>query len=159
LETAYQLPTETLSPEPYLKLSGISVALAEVCLAQKAPQRAYDAYIEALNQLQEAKHKLSGKERVRAVSIALQLGQMAEEYSQPAEEEEKWLTFAVEEVLRIVKGPKPDAVGPVQEDQQKLVIAELDLPKWVEKTDIGAPLEALGAFYSRVGKPEWVRPS
>jgi len=38
------------------------------------------------------------------------------------------------------------------------VLADLDLPEWVTKTDICAPLEALGAFYARQGKVEYSMP-
>jgi hypothetical protein len=114
------------------------------------------------------------RERMRAVALAAKLGAMAEEYALPAVQEEAHLVFAVEEMLRVVKAlpsTSPTAsplealarlVSPrveegakdAKEDEGSVVLAELELPGWVSTTDVGAPLEALSAFYARVGRVE-----
>lgn len=66
------------------------------------PQEAYEVYTASLAQLRAAKG-LSGKERLRCVALAYKLGEMAETYSQPQEEEERWLVYAVEELLRVLR--------------------------------------------------------
>lgn len=96
------------------------------------------------------------------MSIAYKLGEMAETYQQPTEQEEKWLVFAVEEMLRILRdeqaaarlasGEAPDAG--TDASTEKVILDELELPAWVQQTDVVAPLQALGAFYSRAGKHE-----
>jgi hypothetical protein len=91
---------------------------------------------------------MSGSERMRIVAVAYKLGEMAGMYQQPLEEEERWLSVAVEELLLFMKEGGSDSV------QKVALAAELDLPGWVSKTDIGAPLEALGAFYARNGNVE-----
>jgi hypothetical protein len=94
---------------------------------------------------------------------------MAETYSFGDAEEEKWLTWSVERLLEIVQehgvalrsGPSENGTEERGQENQaeevRLVLADLDLPEWVTKTDLGAPLEALGAFYARQGKVESVR--
>jgi len=68
-------------------------------------------------------------------------------------EEEKWLVWGVEEILRIVQDSQTKSdVGML--DESRMVLAELELPGWVTTTDLGAPLEALGAFYARSGNLE-----
>ena len=111
-QTAQTLPISAFSSDPYLKLSGIAIALAEVLEASDRPSEAYETYSTALAQLRasQATKKLSGKERMRAVALAHKLGEMAEVYQRGAEEAEGFLTFAVEEVLRVIKDGQADIV-------------------------------------------------
>ncbi|CAL1699611.1 unnamed protein product [Somion occarium] len=160
LETAQQLPLERLSPDPHLKLSGIAIVLGEVLEKADHPQAAYEVYTSALSQLQNTQG-LSGPERVRAAAIAFKLGEMAELYQQPPEEEEKWLVYTVEELLRVVRdyqGNIPHQPGGGGDERQLAALSELELPGWVTKHDLIAPLETLGAFYNRVGKQEYAVP-
>jgi len=75
-------------------------------------------------------------------------------------EEEKWLVWGVEEILRIVQDSQTKSDVGVSEkrngssDESRMVLAELELPGWVTTTDLGGPLEALGAFYARSGNLE-----
>lgn len=131
--------------------------MAEELEASNRPQEAYDIYSTALAQLRAAKNP-SARERMRAVAIAHKLGEMAEIYQQGPEEEEQWLTFAVEEVLRVIKdegvAPKQVKSAAEPEGEDGTMLAELSLPWWVRKVDVAAPLEALGRFYAREGKNE-----
>lgn len=166
LETALALPLDELGPNPHAKLSGISIVLGEVLELANKPAEAYEVYVAALVRLQSAIQKptvipISGPERVRAASLAFKLGEMAEMYSQPEEEEEKWLTFAVEEMLRILRdtqhsGKSKDVTesGDTDGGKQLVDLDELELPSWVGRDDVVAPLEKLGAFYNRQGKQE-----
>ncbi|TCD67416.1 hypothetical protein EIP91_012388 [Steccherinum ochraceum] len=170
LETALALPLDELSPNPHAKLSGIAIVLGEVLELANKPAEAYDVYAAALLRLQNAMKKptsvpISGPERVRAASLAFKLGEMAEMYSQPEEEEERWLTFAVEEMLRILRDTQsPEKSRDVTESgstnsgKQSVDLDELELPAWVGRDDVVAPLEKLGAFYNRQGKQEWAVP-
>ncbi|KAL1949009.1 hypothetical protein VTO73DRAFT_10815 [Trametes versicolor] len=156
-QTAQSLPISAFATEPHLKLSGVAVALAEALEGSNRPQEAYDIYSAALLQLRAAKD-LTGRERMRAVAIAHKLGEMAEIYQQGPEEAEPWLTFAVEETLRVVKdesNAKKGRGAGEPEGEVGSMLAELDLPQWVQKTDVVAPLEALGRFYAREGKNEY----
>ena len=76
---------------------------------------------------------------------------MADTYQLGEAEEEKWLTWSVEEVLKLAKAIGSSKPGSDSEENQ-LVLSDLELPKWASMTDIGAPLESLGAFYARTGK-------
>lgn len=87
---------------------------------------------------------------------------MAETYQLPVAEEERWLTYAVEELLRIIRDETAKATLVVEGDSESkdntpLMLAELEMPPWVTKTDVGAPLEALGRFYAREGNVECVQ--
>ncbi|KAI0052142.1 hypothetical protein FA95DRAFT_1553815 [Auriscalpium vulgare] len=159
-ETALSLPKESLAPQPYLKLSGISVLLGEVLESNGRPKSAYEAYSECLAHLQSNWSALAGQEKMRAVAIAHKLGEMADTYQQGEEEEERWLTWAVEEVLRISKdaSDSSQSADKMPGEDGKIVLAELELPKWVSTTDVGAPLEALGTFYAKVGKLDFAVP-
>ena len=113
-------------------------------------------YVAALERLRKAS-ELTGKERLRAVALAYKLGEMAETYQLPAEEEERWLVYAVEEMLHVVRdeqAPGPKMSGADEQASQTLNLDELELPSWVDTTDVVVPLQALGTFYSRVGKQE-----
>ncbi|KAI0763447.1 hypothetical protein BD413DRAFT_642949 [Trametes elegans] len=162
-ETAQTLPLAAFGSEPHLKLSGIAVVYAEALEGTNRPKEAYDLYSAALAQLRAAQG-LTGRERMRAVAIAHKLGEMGEIYQQPPEEVEQWLTFAVEEVLRVVRdgASAPDGKGTAggvgteePEGEDGAMLAELDLPWWVRKIDVVAPLEALGRFYAQEGKNEY----
>lgn len=102
---------------------------------------------------------LTPQEVLRQVSIAHKLGQMAEAYSFGEAEEEKWLNWSVEKLLGIVNkygvvlGGNSGAVEG-KDSEVKALLADLELPGWVTKEDIAAPLEALGAFYARRGNIE-----
>ncbi len=148
--TVRNLPLDTLGEEPYLKLSGVAVALADVFEQDGQLEQAYNLYQEVLKIMQDAT-SLTGNERLRAVAIAGKIGEHAETLKKPQAEEEKYLQWAVEEVLRLVKEANAGEIDP---DVDQLVLAELDLPPWASSTDVGAPLEALAGFYRRIGKIE-----
>ncbi|KAH9039188.1 hypothetical protein EDB84DRAFT_1477997 [Lactarius hengduanensis] len=150
-ETALSLPSEKFSPSPFLKLSGIAITLSEVLEEDGQPKKAYETYVNALEHLKQHWAVLTGEERLRAISMGQKLGEIADTYQLGDEEEERWLTWTVEEVLKLAKDNGSPRLGGKSEDSH-LVLSDLELPKWVRVTDIGAPLEALGAFYARTGK-------
>ena len=165
-ETALELPLEKFAPSPHLKLSGIAIALASTLEEAERPEPAYEVYSDALSRLRAANaaSPLSGPERLRAVALASKLGEMAETYQLPVAEEERWLTYAVEELLRLIRDEtakgqiavEGDSAAWTRKDETPLMLAELEMPPWVTKTDVGAPLEALGRFYAREGNVECV---
>ena len=157
-ETAQTLPADTFAPNPYLKISGIGIALAGVLEAHDRPKEAYQVYSDVLQILQRQLEagRLGGEERMRAVAVACKLGEMAEEWQQPEEEEERWLSWAVGELLKVVRdnhdlARRKEGEREELEETSRVVLAELELPSWASRQDIGAPLEALGAFYARTG--------
>lgn len=165
-DTALELPLEKFAPSPHLKLSGIAIALAAALEEAERPEPAYEVYSDALSRLRAANaaSPLSGPERLRAVALASKLGEMAETYQLPVAEEERWLTYAVEELLRLIRDEtakgqivvEGDLEARARKDETPLMLAELEMPPWVTKTDVGAPLEALGRFYAREGNVECV---
>lgn len=156
-DTALALPLESLSPAPYLKISGIAATLGDVLESNNRPKAAYDVYAAALAHLQVHSAELSGEERLRGVALAHKLGEMAYTYQVGEEEEERWLSWAVEEMVRVTKSLGEAAgagnVGPDGEEP-KVILAELEMPRWMSVADVGAPIEALGAFYARMGNIE-----
>jgi hypothetical protein len=96
---------------------------------------------------------LSGPERMRAVGLSMKLAEIASRFGQK-EEEERYLVFGVEEILRMMKevsGAMPSAGKPNGSSGPQ---QELTLPSWVTNTDAGSVLERLAEFYSRTGRPE-----
>ncbi|KAI0278096.1 hypothetical protein BGY98DRAFT_1097003 [Russula aff. rugulosa BPL654] len=117
----------------------------------EASKEAYGWYTAALEHLRKNWSALTNEEKLRAISIGQKLGEMADTYQLGEAEEERWLTWSVEEVLKLAKAigsskPRSD------NEENQLVLSDLELPKWASVTDIGAPLESLGAFYARIGK-------
>jgi hypothetical protein len=179
---AHALPMETFGSEPYLKLSGISVVLAEVLEANNKPREAYEVLLESLQTIRDATVRSrkqastpdaagspTPRERMRAVALASKLGSMAETYQLPSAEEERFLVFAVQEMLRVVRevqatvgvsslfnffNTAESPSGSKGTEDEKLVLSDLQLPRWVTKVDVGAPIEALGTFYSKTGRLE-----
>ena len=161
LETARKLPLEQFGSEPHLKLSGIAIALAAVQEDNAKPQQAYDTYVGALEGVRAAiaEGGVSGRERLRAVAIAHKLGEMAEMYQQPEDVEEGWLVYAVEELLRTLRDERNltrRATDGKEQEEQRAMLDELELPRWVDRMDVVAPLQALGRFYNQRGKQEYV---
>lgn len=183
-ETSLTLPISTLSPQPHLKISGIAILLGSVLEMGDRPKAAYEVYEQALTYLRDTVPASSTSSapippeeptdllatedervlRLRAVALASKLGEMAEVYDLGNETEEKWLSWAVEEVLRVVaaasstspSSPSSSSWTTPGDVQGSNPLADLDLPPWIQKTDIGAPMEALGAFYARTGRFEYV---
>ncbi|KAH9031632.1 hypothetical protein EDB85DRAFT_2074057 [Lactarius pseudohatsudake] len=127
-ETALSLPSEKFSPSPYLKLSGIAITLSEVLEEDGQPKKAYETYVNALEHLKQHWAVLTGEERLRAISMGQKLGEMADTYQLGDEEEERWLTWSVEEVLKLAKDNGSPRLGGKSEDSH-LVLSDLELPK------------------------------
>lgn len=155
---------EQFGIHPYLKTTGIAITLAGVLEADGKQEQAYQIYQEALNLLQEGpgnttsrlRTGLSAPERLRGVAIAHKLGELAEELHKPEEEEEKWLVYSVETVLRDIMGATPAATVSIEKGEGKEELSDLmghlKLPVWATSHDIAAPFEALATFYSKAGK-------
>jgi hypothetical protein len=153
-DTAISLPIEVFKTEPYLKITGIAVDLAGELEEDGKPQEAFTLYSDALNLIRSSSPELlSGRERLRAVSLAVKLGQLAEPCGLPLEEEEQILVFAVEEMLKLLMDTRGNSSP--DDTSQPLDLVKLKLPDWLTKTDVSVPLQELGDFYGRVGKLEW----
>ncbi|KAG6837089.1 hypothetical protein H0H93_014981 [Arthromyces matolae] len=169
-EKSKTLPIETFKEEPYLKISGIAILLASVLESNGKTEDAFNTYLESLTQLQQvgtANDALSGPEKLRAIAISYKLGEMANAL-QWREEEERHLVWAVEAVLKSVfrlgeqmeqADHAPEIVSSLPRDSDtRTMLSELSLPEWATKTDVAAPLEALGAFYAEAGRVEFAMP-
>lgn len=128
------------------------------------PHEAYDLmgnYLDNLTSLDDEAtyNERSGAERMRLAAMAHKLGLMAESYSRPQKEQEKWLTWAVERTLKDIRHvnessdrstPGPGAIQPLH---------ELELPSWVARSDLLVFLESLGEFHARTNKAKYVFPA
>lgn len=151
--TATSLQIEDFKTEPYLRLTGIAIDLAGDLEEQGKTQEAFALYSDALNVIRRSPPELlSGSERLRAVSIAVKLGQLAESCALPIDEEEKILVWAVEEMLKLLMDTQGNSSA--GEATQPLDLDKLKLPTWLTKTDVSVPLQQLGDFYAKVGKSE-----
>jgi len=156
-KTAQSLSLSEFGSAPHLKTTGILITLAEVLESNNKPQLAYELMAKYLDDLpsrdgletgpESSTSKWSGPERMRLVAIAYKLGEMANTYSQLATEEERWLVWSVQELNATLK--KRNKTGQVEIPP---TLRELELPNWVTKTDVAAPIQALGEYFSRVGK-------
>ncbi|KAG5637353.1 hypothetical protein H0H81_004865 [Sphagnurus paluster] len=172
-ETSKTVPLSVFKSEPYLKTSGIAILLASVLEAAGKPEKAYAVYLDSLTRLQHAgtnsKDELTGPEKLRAVALSYKLGELAGDLRRP-EEEERHLVWAVEAVLRSVlqlgdhhqdvsQSESLSSASELSSDvETRTMISELALPQWATKTDVAAPLEALGAFYANMGKLDYAMP-
>lgn len=129
----------------------MAITLCEVLEQDGKSKEAYEGYISALEHLRKNWSALTNEEKLRAISLGQKLGEMADAYQLGEAEEERWLTWSVEEVLKLAKAVGSSKPGSKSEESN-LVLSDLELPKWVTVTDIGASLETLGAFYARTGK-------
>ncbi|KAF9010013.1 hypothetical protein BDQ17DRAFT_1388040 [Cyathus striatus] len=161
---ARELPIEDFKSQPYLKTTGIGITLAGILESEGKLELAYNTYVETINQLIQARKPLSGQEHMRTVALAYKLGEMAQMLKKPRDEEERWLTMAVETIMKNVM-QKPVAIGEIvslkdskMEEESKIMVSELQLPMWATNQDIAAPFEALGSFYSRIGKLDFAMP-
>ncbi|KAJ7033660.1 hypothetical protein C8F04DRAFT_613015 [Mycena alexandri] len=153
-ETATRLPIEEFKTEPYLKITGIAIDLAGELEEDGKHQEAFALYSEALNLIRSRSPELlSGPERLRAVCIAVKLGQLVQPCGVAVEEEENILVWAVEEILKLLLDLREKS-----DTSQLLDMEKLKLPKWMTKTDVSVPLQELGDFYGRVGKLEYAVP-
>lgn len=172
-QTASALPLLVLGSDPYLKLSGIAAVLAEVTPERRAKEvlrsvwdkgnaststsSASQAPGNNDNNNDWAAYTLTNEERLRRVAVACKLAELCT--NEDEQEEEEWLVWAVEEVLRLagVQTQNGDAAGFTARSEGTLtsvVLAELELPSWMRRVDLGAPLSALGSVYARKGNVE-----
>lgn len=106
-------------------------------------------YYSAFKRLQTAFGR-TGREKLRTGSIAYKLGQMAEEMGKSVKVQRELYESACKEMLSAA------GVNERKESEDSVVLAELELPNWISKVDIVAPLRALASCYSRTGDHQCV---
>lgn len=170
-QTAMVLPLSVLGSDPYLKLSGIAAVLAEVSPERRAKEVLRDVWDkgdvsspassdspgDGSKNDDWVAYTLTNEECLRRVAVACKLAELCT--NEDGEEEEKWLVWAVEEVLGLagVQLQNEDSVGGTTRSDgtsTSVVLAELELPSWMRRVDLGAPLAALGSVYARKGGVE-----
>ena len=167
------MPRDAFNEQALLKVSGIGIALANTVEEAGQPGRAFELYQEVLQYLRTAhlgpaiaknanadldtlQTPLSIPERYRTVALAYRLGELANKLDRP-EEEEKWLVWSVEALLRLLNTPPSSAVPPEKNSKYDQVLnKQLGIPVLFYQHNIAAPFEALGSFYARTGKPTYV---
>ena len=160
-EDTKTIPLDKLEPDPLLKLSGVAITLAGVLEDAGLKELAYKIYAQGLgcmlNRASEPMQivtvdspaiRLSLGDKIRAVSIAYKLGELANILQKPLDEEERWLTFCVQALLITMSD------GAEHRNVERKTFEELELPSWAMLNDFAAPFEALGSFYARTGKLE-----
>ncbi|PWN43148.1 hypothetical protein IE81DRAFT_322661 [Ceraceosorus guamensis] len=179
LALALKMEGGELGKDANLKISGISIALGSLLEEHEQLVAAYDVYNDALARLRdESTGANSGPERMRAVAIAQRLGDLASTtevsahlaqqphlgVTQPSDAQdaaEAHLVWSVEELLRL---SVPDDVrkGVLQatsdEASAGVTLSELQLPAWVQPSELGASLEALATLYANRGRAEYAAP-
>ena len=125
------------------------------------PHEAYDLmanYLDNLTPLDDEAtyNEWSGAERMRLAAIAHKLGLMAESYSRPQKEQEKWLTWAVERTLKDIRHINESSDRSTQGPGATQPLHELELPGWVARSDLLVFLESLGEFHARTNKTRYI---
>jgi hypothetical protein len=156
------MPLASFGEEPRLKTSGLAIVLSNVLEDSHEMERAYQIYKEGFMQMFNGSTKvgeslstdslnlLNAAERIRAVSIAYKLGELSHELQKSLAEEEKWLVWSVEALLKTVSqgSPAGSKIAGNMSDMSGLV-GGLEFPSWAMLHDFAAPFEALGSFYAR----------
>ena len=140
-----------------MKLTGVLITLAEVVELNGKPHEAYELmsnYLDNLPPLDEEAtyHEWSGVERMRLAAMAHKLGLMAESYSRPQKDQQKWLTWAVERTLKDIRHINESPGRPTSGTGASQPLHELELPDWVARSDLLVLLESLGEFHARTNK-------
>lgn len=125
------------------------------------PHEAYELMGNYLNNLppldeETTYNDWSGAERMRFAAMAHKLGLMAETYSRPQNEEEKWLTWAVERTLKDIRHASEPSGRSTPSSGAGQPLHELELPDWVARSDLLALLESLGEFHAKTNKTGYV---
>lgn len=116
---------------------------------------------------------MTSADKMRAVALSYKLSELAHTLQRPRAEEERWLVWSVEAILRtILDSPPVAAVEVVHTVEQgegagrlgtmrggeeagrpgvRVLVEQLGLPIWTMRHDIAAPFEALGTFYAEEG--------
>ncbi|KAK2461282.1 hypothetical protein APHAL10511_006809 [Amanita phalloides] len=154
--TAKELPLSELAPQPYLKITGIAIALGSMLESSGRWDQAYGVYSDTLSHLREAENKvpLSIEEQLRGVALSCKLAEMANATGRGDAEEEKWLVGAVEVILRHLAVSNSTIIDGKPPSDKK----SLDLPQWTSAVDLAAPFEALGTLYIRSGRDDYALP-
>ncbi|KAG0146757.1 hypothetical protein CROQUDRAFT_132927 [Cronartium quercuum f. sp. fusiforme G11] len=132
----------------WMKRSGIGIRWATMLENLDRLEEAKKIYEIVYADLLAAKG-LTEPERMRAVAVAHKLAVL----SQDDQDIEAYLTWSVEEVLRITLPTDQN-----QENQQKIIMGEIELPEWASGAQVGPCLEALGDFYARKNHPKYSLP-
>lgn len=106
--------------------------------------------------------ELTDKERLRAITLAYKLAELAGRLNRP-EDQERYLVWTAETIIRMMQSEtekiqQSSAMNSPKSNEAELVIRELSLPIWATKTDFAAPFEALGTFYSQNDRLEYAMP-
>ena len=157
-ETAQTLPIAVYGPDPRLKLTGILIILTEAVELNGKPHEAYELmgnYLDNLPPLDDevSYNEWSGIERMRLAAMAHKLGVMAEIYSRPQKDQEKWLKWAVERTLKDIRHAHETSGRLTPGPGTSQPLHELELPDWVAQSDLVVLLESLSEFHARTDKP------
>lgn len=106
-----------------------------------------------VNNVDLAHMELEEEDRIKALGIAQKLGDLSVQLKDDAAAE-KWYSWSVEQMF---KSTIPKANGMELDAKEKLFNSE-NMPKWLTKTDVGASMEALAAFYAERRKYEFALP-
>ena len=180
LDMAREMDPAALGKDRLLKLSGIAIALGDALESGDRWQDAALVYVDALDEvLRRGAYAgaagapggdMARLERMRAVALAQKVAELAQEprreialppFEGPElgevacvteEPREQYLVWSVQELLRLLREAQQTP------DVQSALLSDLHLPPWVSKQDIGASVEALGAFYAEKGVAEYAVP-
>jgi tetratricopeptide (TPR) repeat protein len=157
LAEAEALPPTALGPDHRLKVSGIAIALAGLLEEQGRLAEAVECLEEALSDL-PTPEAASPAEKQREIALSQKIGSLAQAVGGPAmlAKAETRLSWSVAQLLKAASSDdqRKAAAERTEKGEAGLSANELQLPSWAARTDLGASMENLGAFYLSQGKGE-----
>jgi hypothetical protein len=156
LREALELPPSDLGEDRLLKITGVQIALAGLLEGEGRLGESLAILEDALALVTVPDPSL--KEQQRAIALSSKIGQLATTFSEPEmlSKAEERLSWSVTQLLKLASTPdqRKAAAERTEKGETGLNMDELDLPSWTSKTDLGASMENLGAFYLSQGKGE-----
>ncbi|KAH9812502.1 hypothetical protein DFH28DRAFT_930932 [Melampsora americana] len=143
------------------KLSGIGIRWGLMLERSLEVQEAKKVYLLVFKDLEDGLQSVKDEEekrrlKMRMISIAQKLSTLSDDQ----DEIEGYLTWSVEEILKLSLPELENRSNSNSIETQKvkkdgIILGEIDLPEWVKSVELGSCLESLGEFYAKNGKPEY----
>ncbi|KAI7884854.1 hypothetical protein K492DRAFT_142543 [Lichtheimia hyalospora FSU 10163] len=96
---------------------------------------------------------LSPLQQKKIVAVAQKLGDILARMRNRDQEAERYYAWSIEHLLRLSSRPRT-----TYENPEDVVFDKEHMPSWLTQTEIGAALEAFGAFYAERNRPGYAIP-
>lgn len=137
-----------------MHMTGLATSYVDLLITHAlAPQRARPILLAALADIEAHPVPLTPPERQRKVAILSKLGEVAEKLKRD-DEEEKYLTMALQDALKGVIEVRRAAKTKWEKKRNADGVEDLPTPSWVSQADIAICCENLANYYVKKGNGE-----